>query len=54
MIKDLKMELVEINEALETIAHTLDTFGDDPELVEQMKQLVTKRDQLITQIKEVH
>lgn len=46
-----EQELVHINESLETMAHTLDTFGYDPELIEQMKKLVTERDQLVRQIR---
>lgn len=50
-MKDLKMELVQVNEALETIAHTLDSFGEDPELLDQMKKLLEQRDKLTEQIK---
>jgi hypothetical protein len=49
-MNELKMELVQVNEALETIAHTLDIFGHDPELVEQMRKLIVERDNLVAQI----
>ncbi|WP_156396998.1 hypothetical protein [Paenibacillus sp. Soil724D2] len=50
MSEYLKMVLIQTNEALETIAHTLDTFGHDPELVKQMKKLVQERDELVVLI----
>lgn len=45
---ELKMELAAVNESLETAAHTLDTFGHDQELVDQMKKLVVERDRLMS------
>lgn len=53
-MNELKSQLLELNEAIETIKITLDSFGDDPELVEQLKKLVTDREALIAQIQSIN
>lgn len=51
IMNELKMELVQTNEAVETIAFTLDSFGYDKELVEQLRKLIDEKARLMEAIR---
>lgn len=53
-MNELKMELLQLNEAIDTITTTLDAFGHDPELVEQLRKLLKEREQLIERMNSIH
>lgn len=48
-MNDLKMELAQLNEAIDMITMMLDK-KDDPQLVEQLAERLKERDELIKKI----
>jgi hypothetical protein len=50
----MKTELMELNEAIDTIKVTLDAFGEDEQLSEQLHKLLQEREELIKKIQSLN